>query len=108
VHCTSCYSKFRANTERWRSPAAGSRSGDWVGRQRGGLATPFLPAPHRTGRNPFGVIRLSSGHAPPLQDHGSHTPFPGCRTPPVLLCHVIGFPNLGLLRALCDHETRVF
>ena len=24
------------------------------------------------------------------------------------LCHVIGFPNLGLLRALCDHETRVF
>jgi hypothetical protein len=27
VHCTSCYSKFRANTERQPSAAAGSRSG---------------------------------------------------------------------------------
>src|SRR5262249_61693484 len=63
-------------------------------------------SPHRTVRNRFRVTRLSSGHDSPLQDHGSHTPFPGYRTPPVALRPVAGFPDLRLLRPLCDPRAR--
>src|SRR5438093_713389 len=76
--------------------------GTRLGRPRARKLAPFPPAPHRTVRNRFRVTRLSSGHDSPLQDNGYSTPFPGYRTPPVALRPVAGFPNLRLLRPLCD------
>jgi hypothetical protein len=43
-------------------------------------------------RNRCRLTRLSSGHASPLQDHGSHTPCPGYRPLPGALRPGAGFP----------------
>jgi hypothetical protein len=89
---------------RCRKRERGTRSGRPQARS---AISAFSPSPLRPVRHRFRVTRLSSGHAPPVQDHGSHTPFPGGRTPPVALRPRAGVPHRRLRRPRGDPRTRL-
>lgn len=86
-----------------------------VGGQRVAVTDTFLSAPPPNGACGFPRTPLSSAHLPrpyAADDFGKVTAFVHLACLPLLpsqtpvsLCHVSGFPALGLLRRLPDHRT---